>query len=108
MAQEIAEGGGLTLSQAARRFPPFRKGRPVSGSCVYRWCTTGARAANGQRVRLEARRVAGRLLTTAAAITRFIEAQQGQPQSTQPVPQTPSQRQRAAERAAAELNRIGI
>ncbi len=109
LSQEIAEGGGLTLSQAAERFPPFRQGRPVTPSCLARWILQGVRGPNGSRVKLEAARLAGRHLTSSQAIIRFIAAQQDTaPDSAPPSPRTPGKRQRDAERAGEELSKIGI
>ena len=109
LAQEITEGHGLTLSQAAKRFPSFRQGRPVTPSCLVRWILQGARGPGGNRVKLEAVRLAGRHITSPQAITRFIAAQQNTAPTSAPLPlRTPGVRQRAAERAGEELGKIGI
>ncbi len=104
---EIAAGQGITLSQAARRLPSNRGGRPVHISCVLRWISNGVRLGDGRIVRLEAARVAGRWLTSEAALQRFIAAQNPGAISA-PTIRTPTQRQRASERAARELEKIGI
>jgi hypothetical protein len=106
----------LTLSQAARRFPPYRR-RPedqgggmaaVNSSTVWRWCRQGAKVpGTGERVRLECVRLAGRWLTSVEAISRFI-ARQTPPSEPLPLPRTPAQRARASERSASALDRIGI
>jgi hypothetical protein len=68
------------LLQAASRFPSrFRNGHPVGHSTVFRWATSGLLVAGERRVLLEAARVGRGLLTTEAAITRFVAAQQLQP-----------------------------
>src|SRR5262249_58033800 len=98
---EIAQGQGLSLTQAARLFPSARRGRPVTLSCVLRWVLGGVRAAEGGRIRLEAARLSGRWLTTAAAIRRFLAAQTPRlDDSPPPAPRTPRQRPRRSERAA--------
>jgi hypothetical protein len=106
---EIVAGRGLSLSQAARRFPSARLGRPVHSSCVWRWMREGVRLPGGRTIRLECARVAGRWLTSEPALERFLAAQTpstgSAPAST---PRTPTARQRASARAAAELDRIGI
>ena len=106
---EIAAGLGEPLSRACRRFPPHRQGKPVSLSCLVRWITSGVRDPNGVRIRLEAARLAGRWITTPGAIARFLAAQtprlDGDPH---PPPRTPAARQLASERAAAELETLGI
>jgi hypothetical protein len=105
---EIATGLGLSLAQAARRFPPARMGRPVSPSCVWRWIHDGITLPNGTVVHLEGARLAGRWLTSEPAIERFLA---GQTPDADPAPstiRTPTQRRKASERAARELDRIGI
>jgi hypothetical protein len=51
--------------------------------------------------------LAGRWLTSEPAIERFLAAQTP-PLDTSPAPRTPARRRRASEKAAAELERIGI
>jgi hypothetical protein len=109
LSEEIAGGHGMPLSQAARRFPAYRQGRPVTLSCLVRWVTDGVRGPEGERIRLEAARLAGRWITTPQAIARFIDAQTPRQVDTQSKSsRPPSARQRASERAAAELERCGI
>jgi hypothetical protein len=100
----------LTLAQAARRFPPSRRGRPVSPSCVWRWCHSGIRVPGVGVVKLECVRLAGRWLTSVEAISRFVARQTPSLESAKPVqlPRTAARRQKAAERAGRELERIGI
>jgi len=66
----------ISLSQAAKLFPPARRGRPVSASCVWRWFKEGVRTQGGRRVHLEALRVVNRYVTSEQAVRRFILAQQ--------------------------------
>src|SRR5262245_28148473 len=73
---EVLAGQGLSLSQAARRFPPARLARPVSPSCVWRWAREGVRLPSGGRLRLEVCRLAGRWVTSESALQRFLAAQQ--------------------------------
>ncbi len=108
---EIVTGHGLTLSQAAIRFPSYRRGRPVSLGCVARWVIDGVRGPDGQRVHLEAARLSNRWITTPQAIARFIGAQTptiAAPGTPTPAPRSPSVRQRASERAARQLEAVGI
>jgi hypothetical protein len=99
----------LSLAQAARRFPPARLGRPVNPSTIWRWCRQDVRLPGGAVVRLECVRVSGRWLTTEEAISRFVAAQTPQDDTeARPAPCTPTQRRRASEQAARELERIGI
>jgi hypothetical protein len=106
---EILAGSGLALTQAAKRFPPYRAGRPLNPSTVFRWITDGVRAPGGRRIRLEGVRLGGRWLTSEQALARFIDAQTAaQITSTPPRPPTPQQRHRAAERAGEALERLGV
>jgi hypothetical protein len=106
---EIAAGHGEPLSRARWRFPPHRQGKPVTLSCLIRWVTSGVRSPSGQRIRLEAARLSGRWVTTPQAIARFLEAQTPQlDDSSEHRPAGRNARQRASERAANELERLGI
>src|SRR5262245_41466089 len=106
---EITAGHGITLKEAAKLVPPARKGRPVTLSCLLRWVLDGVRVPDGHRVRLEAARLAGRWITSAGALRRFVAAQT--PPPSEPlagVPRSPGKRLRANERAAEELDHLGI
>ena len=59
-ANSIIRETPLSLTEAARRIPPFRRGRSVTASCIMRWILDGVRTPNG-KVRLEAVRVGGAL-----------------------------------------------
>jgi hypothetical protein len=101
----------LSLPQAARRFPPFRQGRPVNPSTIWRWISNGVKLPDGRRVKLGAVRLSGRWLTSVEAIERFIAAQTPAPAgdtAPTPTPRTMRQRQRATERAGKELESMGI
>ncbi|HJZ93582.1 MAG TPA: hypothetical protein VKE40_22085 [Gemmataceae bacterium] len=104
----------ISLSQAARLFPPARRGRPVSGSCVWRWFKEGVRTVDGRRVHLEALRVVNRYVTSEPAVRRFILAQQPGSQAgiaVEPAPRaprTPAKRKRASERASRQLEARGL
>jgi hypothetical protein len=106
---EVLAGHGLSLAQAARRFPPARRDRPVSPSCVWRWMREGVRLPSGERLRLEGCRISGRWLTSEPALLRFLMAQQADDSQTLPSqPRTTGRRHRDSERAAAELERLGV
>src|SRR5690242_15797742 len=102
---EILAGDGLTLSQAARTFPQGRKSRrtdqpaPVNPSTLFRWHKYGVRLSSGVRVHLEAARVGNRLLTSRAALARFVRAQQPDAPAQPAHVATPAQRRRAHEKA---------
>jgi hypothetical protein len=109
LLQEISDGSGEPLSRAARRFPAYRLGRPVTLSCLVRWITAGVRGPDGERIRLEAARLAGRWLTTPQAVQRFIAAQTPDLDTAPvPAPRSRSSRRRASERADAALRKLGF
>jgi hypothetical protein len=113
LLEEIESGQGETLTRAARRVPRTRQDRPVTLGCLFRWITSGVLGPDGERVYLEAARLAGRWVTTPGAIRRFVAAQtpaSASNRATSPVPPTrsTSRRRREAERASQELERAGI
>jgi hypothetical protein len=65
----------MSLSQAARRLPRLRNGRPVSPSTVWRWASRGLRG-----VRLEIIRIGGVACTSAAALRDFFATLNTQPE----------------------------
>ncbi len=109
LAEEIAAGHGKYLGQIARVVPPSREDKAVTPSCVFRWVTEGVRVLGGGRVRLEAMKLAGRFISTPMALARFLEAQTPQASSeSAPGQSSPGKRLKAAERAGAELDKLGI
>lgn len=59
----------ISLNQA----PRYVSGRP-SISAVWRWCRRGVLARNGQRIRLEHRRIGGKIFTSEAWLDAFTKA----------------------------------
>jgi hypothetical protein len=99
----------LNISQAAKRFPPYRAGRPVHAATVTRWILSGIRGPGGQRIRLEAVRRPAGWLTSVEAIERFLLALTPELDgSSASTPRSPGKRERASERAGRELDRLGI
>jgi len=72
---DLGQENPVSLSQAARRLPPFRSDRPVHPATIWRWITEGVRLRDGSRVRLEALRIGGRFVTTVEALDRFAKRQ---------------------------------
>jgi hypothetical protein len=120
---EIASGLGLTLRAAAalqartrrrRReegettLPTDAAPRPVSPSCVFRWVQSGVSVPGVGRVRLEAARCAGKILTTPQALQRFIAAQNGQIEAAAPPVRSPARREAGHAAAAEKLAKMGI
>jgi hypothetical protein len=99
----------ISLIQAARKLPPGRNGSPVSLGCVIRWVTKGCPAPDGERIRLEAVRLGGRWLTSEQALARFAERLTPRlDDHPAPMPRTPTQRERASQRAAEQLEAAGM
>lgn len=108
--RSVLEETTLSLIAAARRLPPGRRGRPVTLSCVFRWITDGVKLPSGDVVRLEAVRLGGRWITSVEALERFA-ARQTPDMSSRPAPTPtppPATRQRAAAKAGAKLERMGL
>jgi hypothetical protein len=109
MSIDLTTETTVSLSQAARLLPPGRRGRPVTLSCLLRWVLDGVKTPSGELVRLEALRLGGRWVTSREALQRFAEALTPRLAGDRPrTPRTPTTRQRAAESAARELDRLGI
>jgi hypothetical protein len=100
----------LPLAEACRIVPPARSGKKTHLSTVLRWILKGAKSPTGEMVKLEALRIGSRWVTSREALQRFAERLTPSPngQSAPHPPRTPTQRQRAADRAAQELDRLGI
>jgi hypothetical protein len=98
----------LSLRDAAKLLPSARRGRPVSFACLWRWALRGTRSPDGHTVKLEALRLGGRWVTSREALQRFAEALTPQARGTPPPSRSTKQRQKAAEKAAAALERIGL
>jgi hypothetical protein len=65
--------GYLTLSQAARRLPRRRRGRPVSPATLWRWYKHGIKARSGETVRLQVWKIGGQTFTSEEALRVFSE-----------------------------------
>jgi hypothetical protein len=101
--------GLLGMAETARLLGTFRGGRPCHASTIVRWCLDGVKLRNGQRLRLEHIRVGERLMTSKAALLRFLEAQQDPASiASTTAPRSPAERARANAKAEAELAEHGI
>jgi hypothetical protein len=97
------------LPHAAKYLPKGRRGRPVHFTTLLRWVLDGVAAPSGNRVRLEALRVGSRWVTSKEALQRFAEAlTPAASMICTPALRTPTMRQKAVERAARELERMGV
>jgi hypothetical protein len=95
----------LTLSQVASRFPGSRGAARKHPSSYVRYITRGCRGVSGQRIKLAAIRDGNRWLVSEESLAKFIAAcsETGPVQSYQPQ----SMRDRAAEAAEHELEKMG-
>lgn len=109
LVERILSEGPIGMSAAARLYGTFRGGRPTHPTTPTRHHLRGVTLPDGRVVRLEAVRIAGRLMTSRAAVARFITAQQPDEEpAVAPAPRSPSARRRASEAAAEQLARAGI
>jgi hypothetical protein len=109
---DLAAEQPIALKDACRLVPPARNGHRTHLSTLLRWILTGARSPAGGRVRLEAVRIGSRWMTSREALQRFAEALTPRLDagsvSTTPALRTPTERRRASERAARELEQLGV
>jgi hypothetical protein len=94
----------ISLNEARQQLPG-RDGKPPHLNTVFRWVTKGVRV-NGQRTRLEAARVGLGWYTSHEALARFINTLSAAP--AEAPPRTPTARRKASERAARELDALGV
>jgi hypothetical protein len=107
---DLTSESPISLAQAAKLVPPGRNGKKTHLSTILRWILHGAKAPNGELVRLDGARLGGRWLTSKEALQRFSERLTptlGGPPTTNGV-HTARARERAAERAGRELELRGI
>jgi hypothetical protein len=106
---DLTNESTTSLGQAAKLLPPGRRNRPVNLSTLLRWVLSGVKGPSGETIRLEAVRLGGRWVTSREALQRFAERLTPHPSTTvPPSPRSLSARQRAMERAAKQLERLGI
>lgn len=105
LIERILQEGPIGMTTATRLLGTFRSGRPTHPSTLIRHHLHGVRSASGAIVRLEAIRVAGRLMTSRAAVIRFLAAQQDP--AREPVPPM-VERGSSAAAASRELDAQGI
>ncbi|MBP3960936.1 DUF1580 domain-containing protein [Gemmata sp. G18] len=74
LANRVLQESLLSLSAAARLFPPLRKNSAVKSSTIWRWVREGV-ATPGGRVKLEAVRCGCSWITSREAVERFVAAQ---------------------------------
>jgi hypothetical protein len=107
MVNRLLTEGLIGTGASARLFGQLKGGRPVHPGTIVRWHLKGVRMADSRIIRLEGIRVAGKVMTSKAALIRFIAEQQTIHTSNPPISRTPSYRNRAAEAAAKQLEVVG-
>lgn len=90
----------LPLAQLKKAHPSLKF---VALRTVHRWTARTTRGAL-----LESIRVGGRIMSSLAAVDRFLSVLNQSPSPLTDVPRSPHQRQRASEEAARELSRAGV
>jgi hypothetical protein len=108
MGINLATETTFPLPQASKYLPNGRRGRPVHFTTLLRWVLDGVVGPAGQRIRLEAIRLGSKWVTSKEALQRFAEALTPAVDEPLPTPRTPISRQKASERAAKELERMGV
>jgi hypothetical protein len=98
----------IPFTEAAKLFPPRRRGRRPSLSCIYRWTAGGCKG-----VVLESVQAGGTRCTTREAVKRFIERltnDSGPAPAAVTSPKAPHspRNARATAQAAAYLDREGV
>jgi hypothetical protein len=99
----------LSLAEAAKLVPPARSGKRCHLSTILRWIVKGSRAPDGTIVRLDGIRLGGRWLTSREALQRFSDRLTPRLDAkAEAAPRGPGKRRRASERAAKQLQAMGI
>lgn len=101
----------LRLHEVPQLLPRGRNGSRPHLSTVLRWILKGAKAPTGETVRLEAIRLGAKWITSREALARFcsrLTPGLSNAPPAPPTPRSPGARARASERAARELERVGI
>jgi len=107
IVDRILDEGPIGMSAAAKIYGSFRCGRPTHPSTPIRHHLHGVVLADGRTIRLEAIRIGGRLMTSRAAVVRFVAEQQLIP----PVPDSAARVEtvrRPGAAASKQLDRLGI
>jgi hypothetical protein len=106
---EVLAGDSISLAQGAKLLPATR-GKATAPSTLFRWHVRGVKLPDGTTLKLEAVRIAGRLVTSKAALRRFIERQNQPQQPPVPIPEvrTPTERRKAVASAVAACAARGL
>ena len=92
----------ISLADVPGHLPDRRGGKRPHVSCIYRWCQKGVRG-----IKLEVLQIGGTKCTSLKALQRFFERLSAAGNGEAPPVRTVGQRQRASEKADAELAKAG-
>ena len=95
---DLVNEGILTLTQAAKRLPKLRQGRPVHVATLWRWAHHGLRG-----IKLETMKMGGTRVTSLEALQRFFQKLSDPDERTR-MPMD----QKRMEKVEAELKRLGF
>lgn len=105
----------IGLAAVAARIPSYRGGRPTNPSTAFRWMRDGVMLPDGTRLRLEGFRLVSRWVSSVEAVDRFlakvaaanapVDGSADAPRASRPA--SASARQQRADRASAELRKMG-
>ena len=107
--ERLLAEGGIGMGEVARRLGKGKGGKPTHPSTPARWATAGVLLPSGQRLHLESVSLpGGRLVTSWAAVLRFLRAQQTPPRTAEAaLVRGPGGRLRASQAAGEELKAAG-
>ncbi|WP_439627648.1 DUF1580 domain-containing protein [Gemmata sp.] len=100
MSAALIAEGPRPIAAVGRSNPATKNLNPRT---LLRWAQRGVRG-----VKLESLQVGGRLMSTAAALDRFLAALNAGPEPAPSAPRSPAERRRASAAAGEELERLGV
>jgi hypothetical protein len=98
----------LTLSEASKRLPKLKAGKPPHVSTLHRWVLRGCRSQDDMVVRLETVKIGGTTCTSLEALQRFFDRLSGDTTVVTPPTPTMRKRQRQLDRVDEELRKAGF
>lgn len=106
--EQLSAEGLIGMRAAARIYGESKDGKAPHSSTPTRHAINGVKLPDGRVIKLESLRIAGRLMTTRAAVLRFFAAQNDDdtPPTTSPAPATPRRRTREQAAASEQLDKI--
>ena len=107
LVERLTAEGFVSMAAIARMLGELKGGRPVHPSTPYRWATKGVRTKDGRVIRLEYLTLAGRPVSSRAALLRFLAAQQQATDTTSvELPRSPAKRRRDSDRAGQKVREL--